>query len=101
MVAPSRVQLVRSGGFAGLSQQWNVDPATLDPTAAQHLDQLVAAVQAEGPAAPAPPSRGADRYQYDLQLVDADGNAHELTLQDASLTSAQRELVQFLLAQPS
>jgi len=62
-----RVQLERSGGFAGRTRTWSVDVDTLDADGRAELQALVA----EAGQWAAAPDRGADRFSYRLVTEDA------------------------------
>lgn len=57
-----RVQLERSGGFAGSTTTWSVDVDALDPDGRAELQSLLA----EAGRWPTAPARGADRFSYRL-----------------------------------
>lgn len=93
-----RIEFERSGGVAGLVQRCSVDTATLPPQQARELERLVAAADLPGLVArPAPPGRGADRFQYDLTIVHG-GESHRLRVRDGSVPPQLRPLLDRLLA---
>jgi hypothetical protein len=57
-----RVELQRSGGFAGRTTTWSVDVDALDDDGRQELRSLVASAGQWA----APPEQGADRFTYRL-----------------------------------
>ncbi len=63
---PVRVEVTRSGGFAGVSRHVVLDAATLPPAEASRVALLAEAVQRAGTAAAAP--GGADRFSYDVTI---------------------------------
>lgn len=81
-----RIEVVRSGGLAGISRR-----AALDTTGrpdAGHLHALAEAALAPGfPSAPVP-----DGYSYDITV-----DSRTVHCADPHLTDAQRELIQLLL----
>jgi hypothetical protein len=87
-----RVEVERSGGFAGIVTRRSADTADLPPDAAAELRGLVAGLDLAGleqrPAgatgASAPPAGGADRFQYDV-TVDDGQHVHRFTVQDGSV----------------
>ncbi len=98
-----RVQVERSGGFAGRTVRWAVDTDDLPPAAGEELRALVAAAPAwaggsagggGGPAAGAA-AGAADRFGYRLRATDhgSDG-AGELDLRftEPASPEAQRLL---------
>jgi hypothetical protein len=87
----ARIELVRSGGFAGLRVQAAVDTAT-EPDAGWYDEQLadldLPALAAREPGEPKP-----DRYHYALSVEDDDGSSHRLEFGEASLPEELRPLV--------
>jgi hypothetical protein len=87
----ARIELVRSGGFAGLRVQAAVDTAA-EPDAAWYDDQLAAldlpALAARAPGEPKP-----DRYHYALSVEGDDGSSHRIEFGEASLPDELRPLV--------
>jgi hypothetical protein len=66
---PVRVELVRSGGFAGLTVHASVDAAALPAEEANDLTAMVDRLDlADLTERAGRPVRGADRYQYDLTI---------------------------------
>ena len=57
-----RVELQRSGGFAGRTTTWSVDSDVLDDDGRHELQSLVASAGQWA----APPEQGADRFTYRL-----------------------------------
>src|SRR5436190_16314996 len=101
-MADTHLDLVRSGGLAGLSLGTSVHLSSLPPDAATAvsgaLDQVDVGALARRP--PAEPS-GPDRYQYDL-TVTRGGTTHSVSLQEGDVPSELRPLIKALmpLAQP-
>jgi hypothetical protein len=92
--APVRVEVRRSGGFAGRVTDHVADTAALDPAEADELRRLIAALEATDPASTAR-SRGADRFQYDV-TVHRGARRRRYTADDGALTSELRGLVEFV-----
>jgi hypothetical protein len=98
------IELVRSGGFAGLSLRAAVDTSEPDdPDAAwfaQALDGLDLrglVAQQPGAGAGSPPLAGQiDRFRYDL-AVDRDGEHHEVSFGETSLPEVLRPVVDRLV----
>jgi hypothetical protein len=90
---PFRIELERSGGFAGISMHSSVDSTQLEPAQAAELEQLLAVV--ESAAVPEQPPSGPDRFQYDLKVTRCDRET-ALTFRDGSMTDDQRKLVELL-----
>jgi hypothetical protein len=94
-----RIRLERSGGLAGLDLTANVDSASLSPDDAAHLMSLLDKIKSQGP--PVPP-KGADRFQYDIQL-ERDGKVQTITAYDGSMSPELKALTDRVmrLARPS
>jgi hypothetical protein len=91
-----RVDLVRSGGFAGISQRASVDTDKLPPDEAAGIAELVRAVDFDALASG--PPRAPDRFQYDLD-VQQGRRRHHLTLGERSVTPELRALIDHLMKQ--
>jgi hypothetical protein len=92
--APVRVEVRRSGGFAGRVTDHITDTAALEPVEADELRRLVAALEAAAPERAAR-SRGADRFQYDVS-VQHGARRRRYTADDGALTPELRALVEFV-----
>jgi hypothetical protein len=100
----TRIELVRSGGFAGLSLRAAVDTsAPDDPDAAwfaealERLDLRRLAAQQPGTGGAVQPGAGQpDRFMYDL-AVDRDGEHHEISFGETALPEALRPVVDRLV----
>jgi emfourin len=62
--APLRVDVVRSGGFAGIPTEASVDASALEPHEVEALERVV-----EQSKPPGPPAEGADWFQYDITVT--------------------------------
>jgi hypothetical protein len=93
-MAHVRVEVTRSGGFAGVVRHAAVDSAQLEPQAAEALGRLVAAADLEVPHAPA---KGADRFQYDIAVTGADGHTRKATVGEGAMSPQLKALVQHVL----
>jgi hypothetical protein len=94
---PIRIDLVRSGGFAGISQRASVDTGKLPPEEAARVAKLVRAVDFDALAGVATgPPRAPDRFQYDLD-VQQGGRHHHLTLGERSVPPELRALIDHLM----
>jgi Emfourin len=91
------IDLVRSGGFAGVSRRASADTDTLPPAEAARLAELVHAVDFDALAnlATGPPRRP-DRFQYDLDVREG-GRRHQLTLGERDAPPELRALIEHLL----
>jgi emfourin len=107
----ARIELVRSGGFAGLSLRAAVDTAAPDdPDAAWFaralegldLSGLAAGDDAgddpavDGPGTPPPGPGQPDRFHYDL-AVDSDDGRQELSFGETAVPEALRPVVDRLV----
>jgi emfourin len=92
-----RVEVVRSGGFAGLSRAAAMDTADLDHERAEQLRSLVDESQIDRLTG-APPGRGGapDRYQYDV-TVTRGNHRRSIVLHEAEMPDAARRLVRWVL----
>jgi hypothetical protein len=88
------VRLQRSGGLAGFTVRAEVDSARLAPADRAHLERLLGA--ADLSSTPAPP-RGADRFQYDLE-VERGGRVQRTTAYDGALPRGLQPLIDWLAA---
>jgi hypothetical protein len=68
-----RVELERSGGYAGRTVRWSLDTDTLPREEAAALADLAA----QAPSWAGPPSPGADRFAYRLRVL-GDGEPVEV-----------------------
>lgn len=101
-----RIQLRRSGGFAGLQMPpIEVDAAQLPADKAGELEQLVAAARlfdtpavpsgSQPPQAPAPASPARDAFQYDLTVEDG-GGSRAVRLHEGAMRPEAARLIQWL-----
>lgn len=97
MAADTRIELVRSGGLAGLSMATAVRVGDLPPETAAVVDSALSQVDlgALTRRARAQPS-GADRFQYDLSVIEGDQH-HSVTLGEAEVPPQLRPLLDALL----
>src|SRR5215218_35127 len=90
-----RIELTRSGGYAGLTTQLGeLDTAELPEDEARAIRELVQrydvpALQAESPVR----GRGAGRCQYHLTIAD-EGGRRELTVSEDRVQDELRELIE-------
>jgi hypothetical protein len=94
------VELVRSGGFAGLTLRSSVD-TTADPAvdadAAWYAEQLAALDLPALAAAPAGEPQP-DRYRYALSVHDDDGVSHDLEFGETAVPPELHPLLDALVA---
>jgi hypothetical protein len=94
---PVRVHLVRSGGFAGITVQARVDSATLPVEEAKELTALLDRLDLADLAERATqPTRGADRFQYDLTIQRGESQTH-VSLPENAVPPDLRPLLTWLL----
>jgi hypothetical protein len=91
-----RLELVRSGGIAGLTRRWVVDVERLAPDERRGWEALVRAARLDaGPGAER--GRGADRFVYRL-MVERDGRREQHELAEETLSGGARALVERVVA---
>jgi hypothetical protein len=98
---PIRIELERSGGFAGITLRSTLDTATLPPAQAAEVAALVDRVDLAAlarQARQAGPPRGADRFQYDL-TVERGGRRQHLSLPDGAVPDELRPLLDRMIAE--
>ena len=81
------VVVVRSGGIAGLSKRWRAEP---EPARVPHWRQLVESCPWD---AADSPSKGADRYQWRIEVHQGDDAVHQARLGDGQIEGPWRVLV--------
>ena len=92
-----RLDVERSGGFAGLTLRRSVSESDLTPGEAESLRELVR--RFEGKRSPADRRRALpDRFQYDLTARDR-GQERHATLWEDELAPSERELLARLIEQ--
>ena len=101
MIGRVKVEMRRSGGFAGRTTQVRLDTADMPPAQAARLIQLVATVDlsrlAGAHATPATAGAGADLMRYDL-VIENGADRWAGTVSDPSIPNELRPLLQFLTA---
>jgi hypothetical protein len=96
-MVPIRIELERSGGFAGVSLHASVDTSTLPPDEAREIARLVDQVDFADLARRRPrPARGADRFQYDL-TVQQGAARHQLSLPESAVPAELKPLLDRLI----
>lgn len=81
------VVVVRSGGIAGLSRQWRAEP---DPDREPHWRDLVDRCPWD---APVPPTRGADRFRWRIEVIEGESAVRHAELGDGQVDGPWRILV--------
>lgn len=92
-----RIELERSGGFAGLTLRAALDTSELAPPLAGGAEAALARLP-WGDQAPTAP-RGADHYQYKLDVVDDAEQRRSVVLFEPDIPDELRPLIQQLVAQ--
>jgi hypothetical protein len=96
----ARIELVRSGGFAGLSLRSSVDTSAdpaVDADAGWYAEQL-AALDLPSLAAAPPGEPQPDRYRYALSVQDDDGVSHDLEFGETAVPPELHPLLDALVA---
>ncbi len=94
-----RVEVNRSGGFAGITRTASLDTESLDAAKAAELRRLVGVSRAaSSPAAAGEPAarRGADRFQFEI-TVEHDGQTETVARAEPDLTPVEQQLVRWVL----
>jgi hypothetical protein len=91
-----RIELTRSGGFAGLGRSVSLSPHDLDDGEATEIEHLLdgidaRALQARGALGPGRP----DGFQYDL-TVERGGDTHRFTVRDGAIPPEVEPLIERL-----
>jgi hypothetical protein len=93
-----RVHLVRTGGFAGIRVEREVDSAKLTDEEQGELQRLVQNANFQGlPAVISSEKAGADRFQYDV-TVDQDGQRHGVKVDEAAVPDCVLPLLKWVMA---
>ena len=93
-----RIHFERSGGFAGLRLQHDLDTTSLPPTEAEEVARLVDSAHFfELPQAIRATQPGADRFRYKL-AVEAGVQKHSIEVDDAAMPEKLRPLLSWLTA---
>jgi hypothetical protein len=92
-----RVHVRRSGGFAGLTLEGELDTAMLEPTERASTEGALAELQTTSDR---PPPSGPDRYQYDLTISTDDGATRRVTLHEPDVPDDLRDLLTTILQRP-
>ena len=94
-----RIELTRSGGYAGLTTKLGeLDTTELPETDARELEELVRKADVAKLAARSPiRGAGADRFQYELTIESGDGR-YELLMSEDKVPDELRPLIDRLRA---
>ena len=95
----ARVEVHRSGGFAGISRTAVADTDQLGAQQTGELLELLDHSRADehGGPSPRPSTRGADRFQYDF-TIEQDDRTESFVRDEAELTPGQQRLLRWVLA---
>lgn len=92
-----RIDLTRSGGFAGITARASLDSAELGPGDAAMIEQAIKGTDRPRPEGQdAVPASAVDRYQYDLTVTTGDGS-RQLSAGEQELAPELRHLLDELL----
>jgi hypothetical protein len=92
------VQVVRTGGFAGIAQQAAVETRQLEPVEQEEIIRLVQeAAFFSLPAKIEAPVGGSDRFQYEIEIKDG-GRKHTVACGDAGMSPALSDLARLVLS---
>ena len=98
---PIRIELERSGGVAGISVHAAVDTTALPPEQGRELAELVgrvdfATLAEEAGSTRSAPSRGADRFHYDLTVQRGD-QRYRVSLPESAVPAELQPLLSRML----
>jgi len=88
----TRLELVRSGGFAGVSLRAAVDTAATDEQEAAWYDEALAGLDLEALCTPAGGGAAPDRFVYRL-AVEHEGQRYEATFGEADVPEPLRPVI--------
>jgi hypothetical protein len=83
-----QIELVRSGGVAGVTRRWSLDSQELSAEEAAEFEPLLAALDDAPVAAPT----GADRFQYELRVTRG-GRTQSVTLYEGAIPAELQPLI--------
>jgi hypothetical protein len=96
MAADTRIELVRSGGLAGISMGADVRVGDLPSEQAAAVDAALAEVDLDALAARRAAPTGPDRYQYDVVVTDG-GRRRSVRLGESEVPAELRPLLDALV----
>ncbi len=92
-----RIEIERSGGFAGMRMHTTIDTETLPSEQAKELESLVDASSFfELPATVSTPPSGADRFNYKIS-IEAEGKKHTVETSDEVAPDSLQPLLRRLM----
>ncbi len=96
----TRVEVERTGGFAGLVTRRSADTRSLPPEQARELTRLVGELDLAAGQGDAQPGRSVpDGFSYDVLIVAGDAQ-RRLQARDPDVPAPLRPLLRFVLQQP-
>lgn len=94
-----RIEVERTGGFAGLRQHGSLDSSELEPNESRELAALLDGLELDAIAAAASGRAGVDRFQYRV-VVERGGERIELVLGETEVPDELRPLLDRALSRP-
>lgn len=91
-----RVEVIRSGGLAGVRLHGVFDTGELPAEAAARADAWLRSLAAGGSSSPGPPAHP-DAFQYHMRVLDQD-QGRSVTLNESDVPDSLRELVNAAVA---
>jgi hypothetical protein len=92
-----RIRVLRTGGFAGIAMNADVETGQLEPSERDAVERLVEESDFFIlPAVIEAPPGGYDRFQYEI-TIEREGQNHTLTGGDAGMSEALSELAHLVL----
>jgi hypothetical protein len=92
-----KIELIRSGGFAGTRMETSVDTSNLSADEAERIQDLVRRLDLDALRRQASSSRvSPDEFQYDLTVIEGDSR-QRLRLSESALTPELRTLLDLLV----
>jgi hypothetical protein len=90
-----RIDLVRTGGFAGVRRQLSVDTSQLPPDQAERVVELADRSHLDALAAQTSTAGVPDEFQYDLTVTREDRQYH-IRLSESAVPAELRSLIDLL-----
>ena len=86
MAEVAAVEVVRSGGFAGIRRTTRTDGGTLSSEQRAAIEALL-----DGPVPP--PAPGADRFRYGVTITFKDGSTRRIELAETAVPPVLRDVI--------
>ena len=90
-----RVELVRTGGFTGLTRTSSLDTDDLHPEEAERVTEAVTALEAAAKSAPATSQSHVPRYEFS---ITREGSRSTIVFDESNVPDAARPLIERLIA---